>query len=255
MTFGLIIPTAILLTAPTLHSRLYGVLCVGIKILIIMADQKQIENSLIAAASEVQILIDQEFAKIDNKPKPGSNLDQIGLRDGKEIILEYIAVGEYAIALEHLDYMIKETNIPILEKTREDIFQTATNLQLPTIAEKYTKNTYNKGTLTQLTPLQKEDLKQWGKKREKNIYLFIIWAFIIMPVIFYILRLQKIINNDFSSAMMINSAMLAIIFLSFLIDIIGRKKCPSCNTKIGTQSSSFLITLPKRCDKCGVSFD
>lgn len=61
----------------------------------------------------VQSLIDFEFQKVNDEPEEDSPLNQAGMRDGFEIIKEYNSEGEYALAFEHILYMVHETGIMI----------------------------------------------------------------------------------------------------------------------------------------------
>lgn len=79
---------------------------------------QQIHKYIEQAADEAQRLLDAEFAKCNNQPTPGSALDQAGLRNGKEIVINYLSHGEPGVALEHLVYMVQETGIAISEETR-----------------------------------------------------------------------------------------------------------------------------------------
>lgn len=66
-----------------------------------------------SAAKEAQQQINSELRKVDGQPAPESGLDQFGLRDGEQIILEFLEHGEEGLALEHLDYMVNETCIAL----------------------------------------------------------------------------------------------------------------------------------------------
>lgn len=62
-------------------------------------------------AKEAQLIIDGLYA---NGPiEMDSALDQLGLRDGKEIIEDLMAHGENGVAFEHLLYMLIETGISL----------------------------------------------------------------------------------------------------------------------------------------------
>ena len=73
------------------------------------------------ALPEISALMEQKFSQVGGVPEPGSDLDQCGLRDGAEIVRDYMAHNEWGVALEHLRYMIKETNLPISVKTYASI--------------------------------------------------------------------------------------------------------------------------------------
>ncbi|MDQ2799979.1 MAG: MafI family immunity protein [Armatimonadota bacterium] len=70
-----------------------------------------------AALPEVRALMAQRFAQVGGTPEPGSDLDQCGLKDGAEIVRDYMAHNEWGLALEHLCYMVEETGLPISAKT------------------------------------------------------------------------------------------------------------------------------------------
>ena len=72
-------------------------------------------HDLIAIAEHVQELINLEYRRVNWKPKPESVLDQAGLRNGAEVVRDYVDHGEAGIAFEHLFYMVKETGIKLSE--------------------------------------------------------------------------------------------------------------------------------------------
>ncbi len=74
---------------------------------------KSHKQKICEVAEEVQKSVDLEFAKVNEKPEPGIALDQAGLKDGKEIITSFLESGETQLAIDHLLYMIKETNVRI----------------------------------------------------------------------------------------------------------------------------------------------
>ena len=83
------------------------------------------ERWIRAALTEVQALMDAIFAEGVN-----SDLDSAGLRDGTAIIEEYLAYGEFGVALEHLIYMIEEAHLPISQATFETIQKAAQLMQM-----------------------------------------------------------------------------------------------------------------------------
>lgn len=87
--------------------------------------QKIIKENIRQAADAVQMLIEHEFQNVGNEPIAGSPLDQEGLRNGKDIITDYVRHGEAGLALEHLVYMIHETGVNLPEVTRTQIAETA----------------------------------------------------------------------------------------------------------------------------------
>lgn len=76
---------------------------------------KSVEDLINEALIEVNALMYREFLK--NIPiRPGSTLDQSGLENGAEVVVDYLQHGEAGLAYEHLIYMITE---PPLEITAE----------------------------------------------------------------------------------------------------------------------------------------
>lgn len=63
------------------------------------------------------------FEAVDGVPPPGSALDQNGLRDGANVVEDYLAHGEVVVALEHLIYMVGETDLPVADSTRDAIVE------------------------------------------------------------------------------------------------------------------------------------
>ena len=74
--------------------------------------QAEIDGLIRAVATEVQAKLDALYAQ-PGVPAPGSPLDQAGLRDGFAIVDDFVRHGEWGIAFEHLQYMIREPDIAI----------------------------------------------------------------------------------------------------------------------------------------------
>lgn len=91
---------------------------------------QRIHKHIEQAVDEAQRLLNAEFAKCNNQPSPGSALDQAGLQNGKEIVMDYLSHGESGVALEHLVYMVQETGIAISEETRNHIRIAASAMQM-----------------------------------------------------------------------------------------------------------------------------
>ncbi len=91
-------------------------------------DEKFIKTTLSDIAGEVQAAINKEFQKCNGIPKPESALDQLGLKDGKDIVIDYTIHEEYVLALEHLVYMIEETEISLSHTISDRIDQIASFL-------------------------------------------------------------------------------------------------------------------------------
>lgn len=76
---------------------------------------RSVEDLINEALIEVNALMREEFLK--NVPITlGSALDQSGLENGAEIVIDYLQHGKAGVAYEHLLYMVKE---PPLEITDE----------------------------------------------------------------------------------------------------------------------------------------
>ena len=88
----------------------------------------KLEHELIAVAEYVQSLINLEYERVGWEPEPNSALDQAGLREGKDVVKDYLEHGEAGIAFDHLLYMVKETNVQLSE-----VYST----RLSTIAKKF----------------------------------------------------------------------------------------------------------------------
>jgi len=71
------------------------------------------KSKILDLTNDIQKLVDAEFAKVNYKPIPGSNLDQLNLLEGSKVIEEYIKYNEFGLAVDHLGYMIGEINIEL----------------------------------------------------------------------------------------------------------------------------------------------
>ena len=74
---------------------------------------------------EIQSLVNLEFAKAPNDPEPGSPLDQVNLRGGDRVVYEYLEHGEFGLAVDHLNYMVEETDIELPPATRKALAEIA----------------------------------------------------------------------------------------------------------------------------------
>ena len=95
-----------------------------------MMNENEISRCIAQAAEEAQHLLDAEFAKCGGNPPPGSALDQLGLRDGKETVLDYLSHGEPGLALEHLVYMVKEAGIALSDEVRSHVRNAASAMEM-----------------------------------------------------------------------------------------------------------------------------
>jgi len=104
--------------------------------------------------------------------------------------------------------------------------------------------------MAELTQEEKNDLREWANKRKLYFLIFIVWAFALMPLIYYLA--YKIFELDDSTKGIFSKVMTLVVFVVFFLDLRYRKKCPKCKSKIG--ELTLLITLPGKCEKCGVLF-
>ncbi|QNN22935.1 hypothetical protein HED60_11880 [Planctomycetales bacterium ZRK34] len=81
------------------------------------------ESLIRRAAKEVQPILDELYA--NGQPSTDSPLNQCGLRDGFQIISDYLAHGEIGLALGHLLYMVSELALDLPAQVRADIHQAA----------------------------------------------------------------------------------------------------------------------------------
>lgn len=82
-----------------------------------------------SVAREVQQQLDALYAA--GEPLPGSALDQAGLRDGAEIVLDYLSHGEAGVAFDHLLYMIKEPDLELSANAYTDLARSGEVLDFP----------------------------------------------------------------------------------------------------------------------------
>lgn len=61
----------------------------------------------------------------------GTEFDQAGLRDGLEIVGDFIRAGEFGVAFEHVLYMVSETHVSLTSSSVLFLERTAAALGLP----------------------------------------------------------------------------------------------------------------------------
>ncbi|MGY1447540.1 MafI family immunity protein [Pseudomonas chlororaphis] len=79
---------------------------------------------------EVSMLMFSEYEQLGVVPDNHA-LAQVGLENGREIVLDYVDHGEAGIAFEHLCYMIKEPPLIISEHCRAALARIAKTLEMP----------------------------------------------------------------------------------------------------------------------------
>lgn len=77
----------------------------------------------------VQWRLDEMYAAIDT-PDSYSALAQVGLKDGEEIVLDYLQNGEEGVAFDHLLYMICEPDIELNVTSYQQLVRIAEMLEL-----------------------------------------------------------------------------------------------------------------------------
>jgi hypothetical protein len=89
-----------------------------------------VDGPIIEVATEVQAKLDVLYAQ-PGVPAPGSPLDQAGLREGLEIVDDYLRHGEVGLAFHHLLYMIREPDIALSRDAMARLQSVATAMGMP----------------------------------------------------------------------------------------------------------------------------
>ena len=79
----------------------------------------QAQQYIRRATIEAQSILDDRYAM--GQAIAGGPLDQFGLRDGREIVEQFLQHGEPGFALEHLLYMIVESLLELSPAGKEDV--------------------------------------------------------------------------------------------------------------------------------------
>ena len=77
---------------------------------------------------KIQQLVDLRFGSLTGEPESNLSLDQAGLRQGDQIIYEFLDHGEHGLAFEHLVYMIEEAGIALAPEQRRTLDQISAKL-------------------------------------------------------------------------------------------------------------------------------
>jgi hypothetical protein len=88
------------------------------------------------AAFEAQSMLDRLYAT--GERNAGGSLDQAGLRDGRQVIEDYLSHNEAGVALEHLLYMIAEPPLALSAEARADIRRAAELLGMTHLSARLT---------------------------------------------------------------------------------------------------------------------
>ena len=92
----------------------------------------ELTETIVAAAIEAQAAINRKLYSCPDIA--GTPFDQAGLKDGLQIVCDYVRAGEAGVALDHLRYMIKETEILLSAPTTAALDDVCRRLKVPWIA-------------------------------------------------------------------------------------------------------------------------
>ena len=93
--------------------------------------QHDLQDDLIAIAEYAQGLVNLEYERVNWTPEPESALAQEGLRNGLDVVEDYLAHNEPGVAFEHLLYMIEETGVALDKKYQTRLAELAKTLGKP----------------------------------------------------------------------------------------------------------------------------
>ena len=85
-----------------------------------MFKRTSLDRRIRAVAAEAQTKLDRLFGET-NVIDEDSALNQLGLRDGLEIVGEYLKHGEYGLAFDHTLYMISEAELCLSSRALSDL--------------------------------------------------------------------------------------------------------------------------------------
>ena len=89
-----------------------------------------IDDCIREALTEVESLMRAAFAKVGGVAPPNSMLDQNGLLDGTDIVLNYLKADEAGLAFERLIYMVREPRLAISGRTYACIESAGNKMQM-----------------------------------------------------------------------------------------------------------------------------
>jgi hypothetical protein len=95
-----------------------------------MIDAASLSSWVESVARRTQEMVDAEFARVGT-PEPGSALDQLGLRDGIEIVRDYLHHGEAGLAFDHVLYMVIELELVLPSDARELLLRAGKAMGFP----------------------------------------------------------------------------------------------------------------------------
>jgi hypothetical protein len=95
-----------------------------------MDDAAFIASWIEEAALSTQELVNRRFER-EQAPEPGSAVDQCGLRNGLEIIRDFLKHEEHGLALDHLLYMLEELDIALPSQVYELVVRAGRQMCYP----------------------------------------------------------------------------------------------------------------------------
>ena len=78
-----------------------------------------ITDELKSLTTLIQEKVNILFEECNGEPEPGSDLDQLGLKNGEKIIDDFISYGEAGVAFDHLSYMINDLELELNSSERQ----------------------------------------------------------------------------------------------------------------------------------------
>ena len=75
--------------------------------------------------------IDDALRRMAPSEIEGTEFDQAGLRDGLKIVGDFLRVGEFGVAFDHVLYMVTETHLSLTSSSVRFLERTAAALGLP----------------------------------------------------------------------------------------------------------------------------
>ena len=107
----------------------------------------------------------------------------------------------------------------------------------------------NGKNVDQLTNQQKTELVNWIRKIQKTFIIFMVWLFLISPLL--ILFLKKLETKKLSNSVIWVNAIILVILFAYALKL-RNKKCPNCGVTIA--GGHRIISLPDKCHHCGVPY-
>jgi hypothetical protein len=99
--------------------------------MLVMSDHNSdLRADFIEALKEISTLMSTAYEQLGPVPE-GHPLAQEGLRNGAEIVLDYVDLNEAGVAFEHLIYMINEPPLAVSDECINVLARIAKKLGMP----------------------------------------------------------------------------------------------------------------------------